>query len=307
VTSWRSVNDALIEISGAESCESAVIERTLLSKNEKAMNPLSKIQVRTYGATGREILVLHGGPGAPGSASGLAKLLAEDFRVLEPLQRRSGTVKLTVDRHVEDLAEVAPLGAVLVGHSFGGMLALSYAAKYPDRVSRILLIGVGTYSESSRGELHNTLVTRLGDSGLKEVRRLQQELTNAKEPMIRDRIFRNLGGAFSIIESYELIDPNDAGLDPLPADAIGHDETWQDVIRLQNEGIEPARFASITCPVMLLHGDTDPHPGESTRNQLREQIPHLEYLELERCGHEPWREKFAKETFLATLRVWLNR
>jgi pimeloyl-ACP methyl ester carboxylesterase len=271
------------------------------------MNPLSKIQVRTYGSTGREVLVLHGGPGAPGSASGLAKLLADDFRVLEPLQRRSGTVKLTVERHVEDLAEVAPFGAALVGHSFGAMLALSYAAKYPDRVSRILLIGVGTYSESSRGELHNTLLTRLGESGLNEVRRLQSDLTNTTDPLIRDKILRNLGGAFSIIESYELIDPYDASLDALPADARGHDETWQDVIRLQNEGIEPARFASITCPVMFLHGDTDPHPGESTRDQLREYLPHLEYLELERCGHEPWREKFARETFMATLRIWLNR
>lgn len=271
------------------------------------MVQLPKIQVREHGSEGREVWVLHGGPGAPGSASGLAKLLAKDFRVLEPLQRRAGLLPLTVERHVEDLAEVAPARVAIVGHSWGAMLALSYAAKYPERVTRMMLVGVGTYSEAGRAELHKTLMARLGETGMMEVERLQRELKNAKDVEVRDKVLRNLGGAFSLIESYELVDVQESEREELPADARGHDETWQDVLRLQSSGLEPARFSAITAPVMLLHGDTDPHPGALTRDLLRGYLPQLEYLELERCGHEPWREKYARETFLATLRIWLNR
>jgi pimeloyl-ACP methyl ester carboxylesterase len=271
------------------------------------MKRLPKIQVRKYGFQGREVLVLHGGPGAPGSASGLAKALADDFQILEPIQRRSGLVPLTVERHVEDLAEVAPECCAIVGHSWGAMLALSYASQYPERVTRLMLIGCGAYNETCRAEITDTLKLRLGEAGLKQVALLQQQLTNAQDSATRDAILRNLGGAFSLIESYELIETTETARDELPADAQGHDETWQDVLRLQREGLEPSRFSAIDAPVMLIHGDTDPHPGASTRELLKAHLPQLEYLEFERCGHEPWRELYARDQFLATLRIWLNR
>lgn len=72
------------------------------------------------------VLVLHGGPGAPGSAAGLARALAGTFHVIEPLQRRSGGPSLTVARHVADLAQVVARceePPALVGHSWGAMLA----------------------------------------------------------------------------------------------------------------------------------------------------------------------------------------
>jgi pimeloyl-ACP methyl ester carboxylesterase len=55
----------------------------------------------------------------------------------------------------------------------------------------------------------------------------------------------------------------------------------------------------------MIHGDYDPHPGAATRDLLREQIPALEYLELQRCGHEPWRERHARDQFAAVLTDWL--
>ena len=94
------------------------------------MKGLELIQVRRYGSSDPTVVVLHGGPGAQGSAAGLARSLARDFKVLEPLQRRSGNVPLTVEQHVEDLAAVAPKPAILIGCSWGAMLGLSYAARY---------------------------------------------------------------------------------------------------------------------------------------------------------------------------------
>ena len=49
---------------------------------------------RRYGELGRSLIVLHGGPGAPGSLGGLAAGLADAVRVLEPFQGGSGTEPL---------------------------------------------------------------------------------------------------------------------------------------------------------------------------------------------------------------------
>jgi pimeloyl-ACP methyl ester carboxylesterase len=81
------------------------------------------IQVRTYPGNAGPVVVVHGGPGAPGSLGALAVDLAPDFEVWEPLQRCSGEVELTVDRHVDDLRDVAPRPATIVGHSWGAMRA----------------------------------------------------------------------------------------------------------------------------------------------------------------------------------------
>jgi len=49
-----------------------------------------QIRVRVHSNEGPTVIVLHGGPAAPGSAAPLARGLAGAFRVLEPWQRGSG-------------------------------------------------------------------------------------------------------------------------------------------------------------------------------------------------------------------------
>ena len=53
-------------------------------------------------------------------------------------------------------------------------------------------------------------------------------------------------------QSVALIEPNTSDL---VADARGYEETWNDVLRRQDDGIEPQAFAAITAPVLMLHGD----------------------------------------------------
>src|SRR5690349_10165009 len=93
------------------------------------------IDVRRYSSTGPLVAVLHGGPGAAGSVAGLAVPLADEFRVLEPMQRRTnGATMLTVADHVEDLAGVLEGPTLIVGWSWGAMLALSFAVAHPELV-----------------------------------------------------------------------------------------------------------------------------------------------------------------------------
>ncbi|MHC4448957.1 MAG: alpha/beta fold hydrolase, partial [Planctomycetota bacterium] len=56
------------------------------------------MDVRTYGESGRALVLLHGGPGAVGYMAPVARKLADRYRVWEPLQSAS-----TVARHIADL------------------------------------------------------------------------------------------------------------------------------------------------------------------------------------------------------------
>ena len=89
-------------------------------------------------------------------------------------------------------------------------------------------------------------------------------------------------------------------------DARSNKEVWDDVVQLQEAGTYPAAFSAIKSPVLMLHGAHDPHPGPMIRDSLLRHIPHLEYVELDRCGHDPWRERYGREEFFRVLRKWLR-
>lgn len=122
---------------------------------------LEPIVVRSYGNDGPEVWVVHGGPAAQGSVRDLAQDLGRRFSAKEPLQRRSGVVPLTVDRHVQDMADVMPQQSLLVGWSWGAMLSLSFAALHPSRVSKLALVGCGTYDAHSRRQYQSAMAERL--------------------------------------------------------------------------------------------------------------------------------------------------
>lgn len=276
----------------------------------RRMDGLTPIVVRAHGTAGGTVVLLHGGPGGPGSVTDLAVALSGEFRVIEPLQRRSGAVPLTVERHVADLAVVAPNPATLVGWSWGAMLALSFAARHPARVRALALVGCGTYDEVSRASYERALGERLGAVGRARLAALRARLDHEGDARQRVRLFGEVAALTGAAQACDPLEPGgptpEAGEPSLELDPRGFDETWTDALRLQAEGIEPDAFAAIRVPVLMLHGDVDPHPGPATRDRLRRLMPQLEYVQLGECGHAPWRERRARGAFLAALGGWLR-
>jgi len=252
------------------------------------------LKFREYGESGPLVIPLHGGPGAPGYLAPLAESLSDSFRVLEPFQRPSGDVPLTVAVHVEDLHElVADLRPSLVGHSWGAMLALAYAAAHPDSAGPIVLIGCGTFDTESRRRLKELLHARTSV----EIAALEARIADP------DELLRAKGRVWMQASSYDI----DPAADDFPeVDARANQETWDDMLKLQREGIYPAAFRAIRSPVLMLHGADDPHPGRMIFESLRQYIPQIEYREWPKCGHYPWLERHAKYEFLKTLRGWLT-
>jgi proline iminopeptidase len=102
---------------------------------------------------GDTLIILHGGPGLSYRymKPQLDSLLSEDFTLLYYDQRGSGwsegekdTTGLTMNTFVQDLEGVRKhfnLKEVnLLGHSFGGLLAMFYAIEYPTKAKSMVLV-----------------------------------------------------------------------------------------------------------------------------------------------------------------------
>jgi len=147
------------------------------------------MDVRKYGDSGSVVVVLHGGPGAGGYMAPVARSLSQSFRVLEPTQRGSSREPLTVAQHIDDLHELImshgePLRPALVGSSWGSMLALAYAAQYPDDVGPLVLIGCGTFDLVLRNRLRKIIAKRKSKALCKEFEQLSQIYPDADDSLI---------------------------------------------------------------------------------------------------------------------------
>jgi pimeloyl-ACP methyl ester carboxylesterase len=257
--------------------------------------------VRWYGDDGGWLTLLHGGPGAPGHLAPVARALAAELRILEPFERRSGATPLTVDLHVRDIDNAIRRHAgtqptALLGFSSGAITALAYAAAHPERVSQLVLVAAATMEPGSREQFRVEFAARLSDTARSELQRART-IADGNE---------RLRVQLAAMAAAYFVDPITTETEDVWYDVAGHDETWNDMLRLQESGRHPADFAAIATPVLMIHGADDPHPGASIRATLARYIPHLEYCELPRCGHYPWLERGARDAFLTTLRTWLT-
>ncbi len=259
-------------------------------------------EARAYGSSGPPVVLIHGGPGAPGHMAPIARELAGRFRVLEPFQRGSGGTPLTVARHLEDLHEaiVSFAGETpvhLVGSSWGAMLALAYAAAAPGRTRGLVLVGCGTFDPAARERFETTVRERMDDRLRARMDGLDTEIPDPDE---RLRLKAEL---LLPLYSHDLLT---ADLENEHVDAHANRESWEDMLRLQREGVYPAAFATIDAPVLMLHGARDPHPGRMIRASLEPYVAQLEYHEWDSCGHFPWVEREVRDDFHARLRSWLS-
>jgi pimeloyl-ACP methyl ester carboxylesterase len=110
------------------------------------------------------------------------------------------------------------------------------------------------------------------------------------------------GRIMTRVYGYDVEDVSDA---IAIVDHVAHEQTWAVMMRLQYDGTYPAAFAAVRAPVLMLHGEEDPHSGLSIREDLREHVPRLEYREFAKCGHSPWLERQAKHAFRDSLTDWL--
>ncbi len=130
--------------------------------------------------------------------------------------------------------------------------------------------------------------------------RLAVPLEDARARFVRDiRLTRPL-------YDHTPIDDGSGEIDLEAFNLSAFDDTWSVRQRLVANDVYPAAFAAITSPAVMLHGADDPHPGRLIRDGLARHIGQLTYVELPRCGHSPWRERYTRESVFDHVRRTLR-
>ena len=256
--------------------------------------------VRRYGKPPYKIALLHGGPGAPGSMTPVAYSLENDFGVIEPLQS-ADSVQGQVDELNEQLAAFnAP--KILIGHSWGAWLAWIYAAKYPDRVDHIILIGSGPFREEYTKGMMDKRLGNLDD----EQRIRAKELLNIMENReLSQAEFAQLGKLMTQSDAYCEAEPLYPKAPLAPQPEI-YESVWPQAAALRRSGELLAMAHKLKCKITFIHGKYDPHPYQGIRDVLNDEGVDFEFILLDKCGHSPWKEKYCAESFLKLLHALIN-
>ncbi len=251
--------------------------------------------LRRYGKAPFRVAVVHGGPGAPGEMAPVARELESDWGVLEPLQRANTIVGQVEELHTV-LAEYADPPIVLIGFSWGAWLSTLFAERFPRMVSKLILIGSGSFKEEYIADMQAMRLGRLSPAERRELTQLLETMTIQEEAV--KSVFRRVGELFSKADAF---DPLPIERDIVDFQVDVYRGVWPEAAELRRNGELLASAARIRCPVVAVHGDHDPHPAEGVRAPLETLLPEFRFFLLERCGHKPWIERHAREHFYEIL------
>lgn len=259
------------------------------------------------------LVFLHGGPGynSHSFAALAGPRLESSLRVIYYDQRGAGrserpwTGRYDLDTLVEDVETLRrALGAraiALLGHSFGGLLALEYAARYPDRVSRLVLAGALSDGPATC-RVHLERLARLHPQEHARVAADTEWQKGAPRSCL-DWEMRALGTA-----GFEAFNAGGIFPDSLvrrrmdSADALsGLRNTGEQQRALFRAGLFDHRFAGhgrLAMPVLVVIGGQDHAIGPAPQRMLAAVLRDVRVVEYERAGHfmyldEP--KRFARE------------
>ncbi|MCC4772109.1 alpha/beta fold hydrolase [Methanosarcina sp. DH2] len=253
--------------------------------------------LRKYGNPPFTAAVVHGGPGAPGEMAPVARELSSSRGVLEPFQTKA-TLEGQVDELRDILEEHGALPVTLIGFSWGAMLSFIFTALNPQFVKKLILIGSGPYEEKYAASIMSTRVSRLVKEDWENFLFLTETL-NDSSAKNRDEALCSFGKLMSKADAYDPL-PHEEEL--LECNCEIFKGVWEEASELRSSGKLLELGTKITCPVVAIHGNYDPHPYEGVRGPLSGVLNDFRFVLLEKCGHKPWIEREAKERFYNLLK-----
>lgn len=252
-----------------------------------------RVLVGDRAGTGAPALLLHGGPAVQDYTDGLALELNDMFETVRYTQR--GTPPSTVggpfsiETHVADaLAVMDAQGwskAWVVGHSWGGHLALHLAVAHPERLLGVLCIDPLGATPDIFTDMSATLAREMPAA---EVARVDEIEQRRRDGIVTEA---DLIDRWRIIWPLFFADP--AGGWTLPCEHVGVEcsiGTNASISSHMKAGTLVKGLPAFSAPALFVHGELDPLPPRSSveaaaliRGAQLEIIPGR--------GHFPWLEQ----------------
>jgi pimeloyl-ACP methyl ester carboxylesterase len=249
--------------------------------------------LRCHGQAPYAVVVVHGGPGARGSVAAIAREVSRrGISALEPLQTKD-SVEGQLAELADCLERYTTSAAVLVGHSWGAWLGALLAARRPDLVRKLILVGCAPFEERYVARIRETRLAHVASNERREMQALLEAGADA------ERLF----GLLHKADTYAA-DPTDVERSEFDAEIYAR--VWPKAAEMRRDGRLVDAVARIKCPVVAIHGSYDPHPAAGVREPLERVVKEFRWIVLDRCGHEPWRERYAREPFFDALYVELT-
>lgn len=250
---------------------------------------------------GDPVILLAGGPGVtPYSVKPVQDLVALNHQAVLVHQRGTGKTALpsTSRAHLSLPIFIEDIDAVrrdlhadkvtLIGHSWGGMLAMAYAAAHPDRVSHLVLMDSGGVNLSFTGVFTDNIMMRLQPEDFVMQKRSNDEAKSDPRMSAFHYLLSILPGYFyrreTAIAFEKTLKPDDynPALRPLLA--------RYDVTKT---------IGKYRGPVDIIQGRQDPIDASTVSLNVK-YLPQAKVHWIERAGHIPWLEEPAD--FEATIK-----
>ena len=237
--------------------------------------------------TGRPVVLIHGNPGSCQDWTRLYGPLSSRFcafafdRPGHGHSDRPNHRPITVDVQAEmlhtALKELGVEQPILVGHSWGGALAVAYALEFQQDLAGLVLLAPAVYES---------------DDGVSFLTKLPAW------PVVGDVVnflFTPLFGAWIVREDLQRAFSPDA----VPRHYLRHVlSEWTRPKKVKWYSVDDAllnsslpkltpRYSDIRIPVAIVTGDADLIvPADENAHRLYEALPHAELIVLEKTGHQ---------------------
>lgn len=263
---------------------------------------------------GKPLVILHGGPGLDHSYFlPQMEALAEKYQLIFYDQRACGRSDVDVDsstinmnQFVDDLDSLRSWFRFdkinLLGHSFGGLLAMRYALKYPDRLHTLLLVNstpsTSVWRDSS---IHMLNKREDGDTRIRLTELTASDAFKRMEPAAMESFYR----LFFKKSFFDQSKVNDLSLK--------FRDSFAETNRMMNYLYRDSSVVSynlndtlsgLKIPSLIISAEADIiHP--LAVEELHRSLKRSEYVFMEGCGHFPFVEQ--PETFRRIIEKFLDK
>jgi proline iminopeptidase len=235
-------------------------------------------------------LLMHGGPGLSDYLEPLADELDGLFPIARYQQRGIAPSLIggerDIARHVADAAAVLDaLGwdrAMIIGHSWGGHLAMHFAASKPERLASVVSIdplcavddgGLGAFVETLESQVPADRKERY-----KELEALESQTDAEREE------------SFRMVWPYYFARPDQVAPFPTFRYDASSAKTWDSIKAHLDDKTLERELPNVTAPFLLIHGEDSPLPiSEAARTVAL--MPNARLVPVPDCGHWQWLEQ----------------
>ncbi len=264
---------------------------------------------KTMGS-GEPLVVLHGGPGFD-HRQFLPYIweLAEQHKVILYDQRGTGlssgpvnAESISIDTFIADIEAVREAFGIekmnLLGHSFGGILAMHYGIRHPDNLRSLVLASTAASHES-----FDEMRTRYQADRLPEDAALLEEIYSSDDYQAGDpQAIENFWRVFfkPYFADQSLVSKMDL---TFTENTIKNSNTVAGhILESIGEFDLHGDLQAIHCPTLIIHGEADPMPVEYAE-RIHDSIAGSELVTLAGSGH--WIFVDATEAFTSSVLEFL--